>query len=118
MPPPEQHRAPFTVTVELLGPTIRVVRVSGELDLATVPRLRAAALDDADPRVRLVVDLSGVTFLGSVALGVLLECLRDRSAVQLVGTGHRPVSVLLRTTRLDALFPQQPTVDAAVAALG
>ena len=50
-----------------------VVRVDGELDLATAPALRAAlerALADGD---QLVVDLSAVTFIDSSGLSVLVR---------------------------------------------
>jgi anti-anti-sigma factor len=60
-----------------------VVWLDGEHDIATVPALagvltRAISADDAD----LVVDLSGVTFLGAAPIGELirsLELLRLRS---------------------------------------
>ena len=49
------------------GPT--VVRVSGEIDVATAPKLRdSLAGVDGD----VVVDLSGVTFMDSTALGALV----------------------------------------------
>ena len=48
-----------------------VVWVSGELDIATTPRLRDC-LDDCNGH-RLTVDFSGVTFLDSSALAVLMR---------------------------------------------
>lgn len=36
---------PFTISTELPVPDVCVLRVSGELDLATAPRLHTAALD-------------------------------------------------------------------------
>lgn len=50
-----------------------VVVVSGEIDLATAPRLRAAVTDAAERLAgrRLVVDLAGVRFLGSAGMAVL-----------------------------------------------
>ena len=60
-----------------------VVRVAGELDLATAPALWAAlerALIDAH---QVVVDLSAVTFVDSTGLSVLL---RAYQAVGVTGT--------------------------------
>ena len=51
----------------------RVVAVAGEVDVATAPRLRDrldAAIDRGPPL--LVVDLSSVTFIDSMGLGVLI----------------------------------------------
>ncbi|EWC63204.1 hypothetical protein UO65_1418 [Actinokineospora spheciospongiae] len=52
-----------------------IARFAGELDLATAPVARAA-LDDAVRAVggrHLVVDLTGLTFLGSPGLGLLVN---------------------------------------------
>ncbi|MCG8916430.1 STAS domain-containing protein [Actinokineospora sp. PR83] len=56
-------------------PSHLVARLAGELDLATAPVARAA-LDDALRAVgdrHLVVDLTGLTFLGSPGLGLLVN---------------------------------------------
>jgi anti-sigma B factor antagonist len=51
-----------------------VVRLAGELDLYNAPALRSALLGAAsDGAVLLVVDLEGVRFIDSTALGVLVE---------------------------------------------
>jgi anti-sigma B factor antagonist len=51
------------------------ITVVGELDLATVPALRARAKDAlADPQVHgVTLDLAGLTFLDSTGLGCLVE---------------------------------------------
>lgn len=51
----------------------RVISVAGEVDVATAPRLRERldeAIDHGPPL--LVVDLSSVTFIDSMGLGVLI----------------------------------------------
>ena len=66
-----------TITPVRAGP-VCVLNVSGEIDLISGPRLRAA-LDEVldDPRARaltgVVLDLSAVTFLGSAGLAVLVD---------------------------------------------
>jgi anti-sigma B factor antagonist len=68
-------------------PKRRVVTASGEIDLATAGQLRdrlIAAVLDAD--VDVVVDLSGVTFLDSTGLEVLV-----RTNSRLVSAGRRLV---------------------------
>jgi anti-anti-sigma factor len=68
----EVHPAPYEV----------VVCVRGELDLSTVPTLRAV-LDGIDPRHRrLVLDLHEVSFLDSMGVGLLVEASR-RCATEL-----------------------------------
>jgi anti-anti-sigma factor len=53
-----------------------VVVVKGELDLSTVPTLRAV-LDGVDPRHRRVVlDMRDVSFLDSMGVGLLVEASR------------------------------------------
>src|SRR5688500_18153015 len=57
-----------------------IVTIAGDLDLATVPRLRAAfASDLVAGAAAIVVDLSGVTFMDSTGLSELLRFERDAS---------------------------------------
>jgi anti-sigma B factor antagonist len=62
------------VTEETFGPSGLVLTVSGELDIATAPALR----DRLDAAIeagthRLVVDLSAISFLDSVALATIVH---------------------------------------------
>jgi anti-anti-sigma factor len=50
-----------------------VVQISGELDLATVPRLEEA-LADRGGRVRVVVDAAALTFVDVVGVEALVRC--------------------------------------------
>ena len=81
------------------------VWVTGEIDAATVPGLRRA-LKEATPDQsgRVVVDLSGVTFMDCSGLGPLLEAeTRLGSRLSLRGVPPR-VTALLRLAGLQARF--------------
>jgi anti-sigma B factor antagonist len=98
----------------------RVVTVGGEVDMLTSPRLRAAMLTEIAAGATLVVlDLEGVTFLGTSGLAVLIE-LRDaaRSAdvpLSLVCTSRRVLRPLT-IAGLVPLFDVHESVDTALAA--
>ena len=92
-----------------------VVTVHGELDLSSSGALRAAvetASGDQAPRV--AVDLTGVTFMDSSSLGVLVACLKeigDRGGeMRLVGVSGSPAKVIA-LTGLDAAFTLDASVD-------
>jgi anti-sigma B factor antagonist len=56
---------------------VTVITVTGELDLATVPALRGALLGAIDRHARrLVLNLSGVSFIDSVGVGAVLHAKR------------------------------------------
>jgi len=62
------------VTEESFDPSGLVITVSGELDIATAPALRDRLDAAAKARThRLVIDLSAVSFLDSVALATILH---------------------------------------------
>jgi anti-sigma B factor antagonist len=87
---------------------VPVLSLSGEVDLATVPRLRdrlvKAALDH--PGTTVIVDLDGVTLLDSAGLGVLVGGLRRMRAtggnLEVVCTSDRLLEVFA-ATGLDAV---------------
>lgn len=60
------------------GQTIAVV--SGEIDMATCERLRDAIEPHLGPGQRIVLDLSGVTFMDSACLSVLVQARGTLSA--------------------------------------
>lgn len=95
----------------------QVLSVSGELDLATAPRLRdQVAYVAATPAGNVVLDLTEVTFMDCTALGVLVQArvtLGDR--LWLRGL-PRPVLRLLALTGLEATFALLPAVPPAAAA--
>lgn len=96
------------------------VTVTGEIDLATAPQLRDAALRalrQGDGPLRL--DLRGVTFLDSTGLHVLLAT-RRRAELEgrqlLLAHVSTPVQRLLEITATDALFPRADSSASTVAA--
>jgi anti-sigma B factor antagonist len=93
-----------------------VISLAGELDLYNADEVRAALAEaiDGEP-ARIVVDMSGVEFVDSTALGVLIEA---RSKL------GRPALVLcapqfetrrtLQVSGLDRHLPVHDTLDAAL----
>ncbi len=96
-----------------------VVEVGGEVDVYTAPGLdeHLGSLVQAG-QVHLVVDLSGVDFLDSTGLGVLVKALKRArehdGSLDLVATEERILKVF-RITGLDAVIPIHVSVDAALA---
>ena len=95
-----------------------VVSLAGELDLYNAPVLRTALLAEcAGAPERLVVELSGVEFIDSTALGVLIEARRRLGrddAFVLAGPGLETRRAL-RISGLDKHFGVHDSVDAALA---
>lgn len=88
---------------------ITVVDVTGEVDLYTAPRLEEALTHaSAGTPPRVVVNLTGTTYLDSTALRVLtstLKRVRERDGeIALVSTQPK-VGKLFSITGLDQLFP-------------
>lgn len=97
----------FAVAVVGLGGRAVALHVAGELDLSTAPRLRAQidrALEDGSDA--LVVDLSHVTFIDSVALAVLVAAhARLASCGRLAVVARTPfVQLVLEATGLDGIL--------------
>ncbi len=65
---------PLSTTTVCTGETV-VLRLAGEVDLATVPQLTAAldaVLDRAAPPIRVVVDLTDLRYLDCAGVGALV----------------------------------------------
>jgi anti-sigma B factor antagonist len=101
-----------------------VMDVVGELDLHTAPNLMAA-VDDALARpglTLLIIDLSGVSFLGSSGLGVLANLATrattpNQASVPLrivAPAEHRPVARPWEAMNLHQILPLYPDVEAAL----
>jgi anti-sigma B factor antagonist len=100
-----------------VGPAT-VVSVNGEIDVATAPMLRErlqSCIERGDKG--LVVDLLGVPFLDSTALGVLVGAakrLRENGgSLRIVLTEPR-VAKVFEITGLTETLPISPTVDEAI----
>jgi anti-anti-sigma factor len=112
---------PIDVVLDRPSPGVVVASVSGELDMLTAPRLRAVVTAEVADCAVLVIDLSGVSFLGSAGLAVLVEAsheaARRQVELRVVATG-RTVRRPLEITGLDEVLTTFPTRDAAVGAPG
>jgi anti-sigma B factor antagonist len=96
---------------------VAVLAVSGEVDVATVPRLREqlhGLVASGTPRI--VVDLDAVDFLDSTGLGVLVGALKRVRAnggeLALVCTAPR-IRKVFEVTGLTKVFALFDTVDEA-----
>ncbi len=95
-----------------------VIAVFGEVDVASVPRLREQLHSlVAEGKNRIVVDLNGVGFLDSTGLGVLVGALkRTRTHGGSLGVvcNQPQIMKVFEVTRLTRVFDLYTTVDEAV----
>jgi len=98
---------------------IAVLKVEGDIDLATVPALEAAISEALIPRpTGLVIDLSAVGFLASAGLQALVAThnsvseTADFAVVANSAATSRPIQL----TGLDQIFALYPTLDEALTA--
>lgn len=114
----EQPADPLEITVEQATPTIAVVRLTGDLDMLTSPVLRDHLQPLLGPADRAVlIDLSGVDFLGSAGLAELAAAndtaTRNGVRLALVAT-NRAVRRPLEITGLHTVFTMFDSVEAAL----
>ena len=94
---------------ERVGEGVPVITVSGEIDVATAPQLREAlhgVIARGQPTV--VLDLLGVTFLDSTALGVLvggLKRCRELGGELHVVVADVRIRKIFEITGLNKVFP-------------
>ncbi len=96
--------SPFEVTIEEHGAAVHA-RLGGELDISTAPRLEESLQRaEADRPALLVIDLSGLDFMDSTGLRLLISAdSRSREAGRrfVLIQGNEMVQRVLRLTRLD-----------------
>jgi anti-sigma B factor antagonist len=99
---------------------VAVIAVTGEVDVASAPRLReqiVSVVSDGAPRI--VCDLDGVEFLDSTGLGVLVGALkrcRTHGSELVLVCNQSSILKVFEITGLLQVFEIHKTVEAAVAA--
>jgi anti-sigma B factor antagonist len=116
--PPDDRTELLTIEQRLVG-TTTVVSPVGEIDVLTAPGLREA-LDQAfhgqQTQRRVVLDLSGVAFLGSAGLALLATTAttRGNSSFQVVLGHSHSVRRAIEVAGLDKKLALYDTVDQAL----
>lgn len=93
----------------------------GAIDLHVSPELRASlrAIIDHEKPKRLVVDLSGVPYIDSSGIAVLIgamQSLEHEGGTFLLAGAREGVRMIFESARLDQYFRLYTDVDAAIAA--
>ncbi|WP_329790026.1 STAS domain-containing protein [Lentzea sp. DG1S-22] len=116
----QDPRADQTIelTVRQPAPGVTVLAVSGEVDMVSAPTLRDALVNGLGDGGTFVVDMTGVTFLGSAGLAVLVEAARvaqQHEAALKVVAKARAVTRPLEATGLGEVLSLHQTVEEALA---
>jgi anti-sigma B factor antagonist len=116
----QPHEVEFDLVTRDVGDATFVVGLTGEVDLYTAPELKSELLRlVAEEPTRIVVDLSGATFVDSTTLGVLLGAVKR---LRLIGgelvivCADLNIRRILSITLLDRAFTIYDTLDDALAA--
>jgi len=106
-------------TVESEGDPYTIVEVTGEADVTNCDSLREVLEAEVAKQPRtLIIDLSGLRFMDSSALHVILRANRamDRQgSVLALASPREPVAKMLRLTAADQLIPVYASVREATA---
>jgi anti-sigma B factor antagonist len=111
----------FEVNEEAIGEGVRVFRVTGDVDFDVAPQLKKRIVSRMEAGDRqLIVDLSGVGFIDSTAIGVLvasLKRLREAGGSLLVVCDNEDVRSIFETVGLESVIPLHRSHEDAFAAL-
>jgi anti-anti-sigma factor len=111
----------FSLTSAYLGSDAHVVTIQGELDVATVPGVRAELERiEGEGGLKLIVDLLAVPFVDSVALGLLVETskrLTARGGVFTIVCDDRRIARIIEITGLERVLRRQSTLRDALDSL-
>lgn len=114
---PEASPPAFSVTHRVVDERTCVVSVEGDLDLASAPELKWTLVDLLDKGyAQYVLDLSQVTYMDSMGLGVLVGFRKrvEGSAQLALACLPSTQRKLLEMTGLDACFDHFTTLEEAV----
>lgn len=107
--------------VTTVAPEATTVGVAGSIDMVTAPPFaHAVAAAQADLPQALLIDLSGVDFLGSAGLSVLVDAARrasDSGSAMVIVADNHPVVHALEVTGLDTVLTIVPTAAQALRGL-
>ncbi|MCG7592965.1 STAS domain-containing protein [Mycobacterium sp. C3-094] len=112
----EHHRGRFVVRPQRDGTTV-VLQVEGDLDVLTAPTL-GTHLDVAlsDSLTLLIVDITGVGFLSSAGISMLVEThrLTEKAGISLRVVAEGPATARpLRMMKIDEIIDLYPTLSDA-----
>jgi anti-sigma B factor antagonist len=108
------------ISLERHTPAVTVAHVTGEIDLASAETFREGVAQRVASGEVFVLDLDGVTFMGSLGFSVLVETHHEterRNIRWAIVAGSGPVQRPLQITGLQQVLPIYPTVSDALAAL-
>lgn len=112
-------KTPFEA--EQLDPKTVAVRVETALDVRNADAFRALCEEHLRAgALRFILDFSAAKSLDSNGLGRLLWLYREvvpNGGTVVFGGASEPVAFVVRLTRIDRVFRQYPSVEAAYAAL-
>lgn len=109
----------ISIESERMPGSAAVITITGELDMYTAPRLKQELLAALEDNVlQLVVDMSGVHFIDSSALGVLIggvKRLKPLGGKLVLVSVDENVNWILQITGLNSVFEIYATRDEALA---
>lgn len=95
-------------------PPFSIIRLSGDVDLHSSPKARAAILECLGQKHPLLIELSAVTYMDSSGVATLVEAYQTarKQGLEfgLVGVAQAVMSVL-RLARLDTVFPIHASLE-------
>jgi anti-anti-sigma factor len=114
-----EGRVRFGVSEQVL-PSARVITITGEFDAASAEEAGPVlTMASSDPDRALVIDLTGCTFLDSIAISLVVGASRPLINGQIkiaiaAARGSEPLQIL-RLAGIDRTIPVLPTVELALA---
>lgn len=111
---------PLTMTTTWPRPDVCLVRLAGELDIATAPLLADYLREQtASTPTYLLLDLTAVKFLAAAGVTLIVNSLRNQhetyGQLHLIGViDNPPVERVLDLTGVRAILVDHPSVDHAL----
>jgi anti-sigma B factor antagonist len=112
----------LSLTTRMREPGITVIELNGRITLGRESsQIEAAVLKALNEGAhKLIVDMSGVTYIDSTGIGIIAYCfgrMNQKGAKGAVAGANGLVLDVFKLTRIDSVVSFYPDLDAAVAAL-